>query len=81
MKKKTEIIIALTATFMFFYITSYASFNAFGELVEGAGIRDLLTTGLVLLVLTSLTVFSFIFTLDYFKSYYVLREKLAGAKA
>ena len=81
MKKKTEIIIALVATFLFFYLAAYVSIILLGEMAAGAAIKELLATGFVLLVLTSITIFSLIFTLDYFKSYYTLREKLVGAEA
>ena len=80
MKKKTEIIIALISTFLFFYLAAYVSIILFGEVGAGAPIKDLVNTGLVLLVLTSLSLFSFLFTLDYLKSYNLLTQKLVGVK-
>ena len=81
MKKKTEIIIALTSTFIFFYLASYVSTIMFDELAAGAVTKDLINAGFVLFVLAGISIFSFVFTLDYLKSYYIPRRKLAGAKA
>ena len=81
MKKRTEIIIALTSTFIFFYLASYVSVFLFGEMATGAATRDLINTGFVLFVLAGISIFSFIFSLDYLKSYYLPRRKLASIKA
>ena len=81
MKRKTEIIIALASTFIFFYLTSYVSVFMFGEIAAGAATGDLIKTGFVLLVLAGISTFSFIFSLDYLKAYYMLRHKLVSIRA
>lgn len=81
MKKKTEIIIALISTFVFFYLASYVSIIMFDELGAGAPTRNLINTGFVLLLLSGISTFSFIFTLDYIKSYYLPRRKFVSTGA
>jgi len=69
MKRKTERVIAISSTFIFFYLAVYLSIIAHGEIAAGTTIQHLVSTGIVLTGILVITAFSTIITIKYFRSY------------
>ena len=74
MKRKTERIIAISSSFIFFYLVLYMSIIAHGEITAGTTIQHFISTGVVLTGVLGITLFSIIFTVNYFRSTSMITE-------
>ena len=74
MKRRSERIIAISSSFIFFYLGLYLSIIAHGEITAGTTIQHFVSTGIVLTGVLGIMLFSIIFTVNYFRSARMITE-------
>jgi hypothetical protein len=74
MKRKTERIIAISSSFIFLYLGIYLSIIAHGEITAGTTIQNFVSTGIVLTGVLGITLFSIVFTINFFRSARMIAE-------